>query len=619
VAAIGYSILLISADGGETWNTGGALPSFGCNQITADPFGSGALAIGCQNGVYLSQDWGATLNFIGPPAPGGGGKIAAFDPWHKGWIYAAAASGTQGSFYLSMDFGRTWASKPSPPFGFSAIQQLAPDPDQTNVWYAETIGGELFQTTDGAATWTLLKGGIGAIASNTRVATLSRACPNGGGLFAAGQGLPPGGAILSDPGFGPTWTSSALEVADLATGPGCNLYAARAIASDAFLAKLTPDGTRVLWATYLGGLELDAPKTLTMDPGGAIWVTGNTRSTDFPATEPLIGILGDSNAFVARFDSSGALLSSVILGSASVAGLAVDASGNAYLAGSTASPQFPVTVGVFQTQFDGNVEGFVAKLGSDFHLAYSSFLGGALYQEALPTAVAVDSAGQAIIGGINAVQGQPALAQYHNGFLVRLDPSGSRLTYATQMETPAALALDAAGDLFLSGTTADPNFPITPGAYVSPLRSQDCTVRLTPNPAADLFVMKLRASFQPVYTALLGSQCASTPGALQVDSAGVATFSLSTGLGYPQVNPHPSPSPSTTSCLAPVPRLGAVSQLSPDGSTLLFSTYVSACGALPIATPSQAVVFAGENLPPHAEVEALDTAPRQPPRPPVRH
>jgi len=135
-----------------------------------------------------------------------------------------------------------------------------------------------------------------------------------------------------------------------------------------------------------------------------------------------------------------------------------------------------------------------------------------------------------------------------------------------------------------------PGSGATAGAYVSATHSGPCptgtslgTLGAQMNPAGDIQVEKLRAgSLGIVYSAVLGANCLSTPGALAVASDGTVTFSAGTGAGFPLHNADDD----TVS-------RAAVAQLSPDGSSLVFSTYVDAPAAPPIAVSGRRTVYAG--------------------------
>jgi hypothetical protein len=196
----------------------------------------------------------------------------------------------------------------------------------------------------------------------------------------------------------------------------------------------------------------------------------------------------------------------------------------------------------------------------------------------------------------------PPPAGRENGYLIRLEPTGSQLTYANYIVGgttqslgvffgPNAIAIDGQGNVFVTGNTAAPDFPATSGAYVSALRSTTCINPYShfypPTPQSDIYVMKLRVDdFQPVYAALLAGECGSQPGAIQVDSKGAVTFSLSAGRSYPLQNPllgEPT---------CPI-YSGAISQLSADGSSLLFSTYLDTCATPVVALASDGSIYAG--------------------------
>jgi Bacterial Ig-like domain (group 3)/Beta-propeller repeat len=179
--------------------------------------------------------------------------------------------------------------------------------------------------------------------------------------------------------------------------------------SDAFVTKLNPNGSALVYSTYLGGTKQDDGGTIAVDSLGNAYVTGFTDSKDFPTMNPLQSALGGfyGNAFVTKLNPSGsALVYSTYLGGSSGqnggydggSGVALDSAGSAYITGWTYSTNFPVTPGAFQTKYNrGGRDAFVARLNpSGSALVYSTYLGGSGDDVGLGVA---DSAGDAYVVG----------------------------------------------------------------------------------------------------------------------------------------------------------------------------------------------------------------------------
>jgi len=232
---------------------------------------------------------------------------------------------------------------------------------------------------------------------------------------------------------------------------------------------------------YSAQLSLGTSTRMAVDSSGSVYLAGSTASTDFPATPgayqtacvpDTIGFHFCHDAFVLKLNSDGsALVYATFLGgsnSDSAAGIAVDASGNAYLAGNTSSADFPTTPGAFQTscsETSSCYDLFVTKLSPDGSaLVYSTFLGGTSVEGG--SRIALDSAGNAYIAGrtqsanfptVNALQ--PTYGGGQDAFLSKLNAAGTALVYSTYLggsdqDGVNALAVDAQGNAYVTGTAS---------------------------------------------------------------------------------------------------------------------------------------------------------------------
>jgi hypothetical protein len=254
--------------------------------------------------------------------------------------------------------------------------------------------------------------------------------------------------------------------------------------SDAFVARLAIStvGLVLSYSTYLGGSDLDEGAGIALDSDGNAWVTGGTASLDFPLKNPFQRTFGGTvDAFVAKLNSTGSdLLFSTYLGGNDDDrghGVAVDGSGNAYVAGHTASFDFP-TLNAFQSILGGGLsyDAFVAKFSSSGTLIYSTLLGG--YLDDYAYNIAVDSTGSAyVVGGAQSPDfpvvgaAPPTVVSPINAFTVfvsRLDPSGSFLLGSVLLngdntQLGEAVAIDSASNAYLTGYTDTAYFPATVG------------------------------------------------------------------------------------------------------------------------------------------------------------
>jgi hypothetical protein len=246
--------------------------------------------------------------------------------------------------------------------------------------------------------------------------------------------------------------------------------------SDAFVAALHTDGNSLVYSTYLGGSAFDIGYGIATDRGGNAYVTGETRSPDFPTASPFQSALGGrSDAFVAKLTRDGTLAYSTFLGGTAAdigdagQGIAVDARGSAYVAGVTGSMDFPI-VNAFQPLLNGRSDAFVTKLAvDDSALVYSTYLGGAVLDSI--SDVAVNRTGHAYVAGSTnsadfplANPFQPFSGGGADGFVAKLNRAGSALVYSSylggsDLDDAHSVALDSAGNFYIAGRTASKDFP----------------------------------------------------------------------------------------------------------------------------------------------------------------
>jgi len=264
-----------------------------------------------------------------------------------------------------------------------------------------------------------------------------------------------------------------------------------------YVTKLDPTGSRATYSTLLGGSRIDYGESIAVDAAGNAYVTGAATSADFPTTKGGFQTTpgGGVDAFVTVLNptGSGLIYSTFLGGSGNDEGLtiAVDSSssGKAYVTGVTGSSGFPTTSGALQTTFGGgntnpgggDTDAFVAKFDTKqsgpSSLVYSTFLGGSgdeNTQNFIRNILAVDSAGNAYVTGIttsfNFPTVNPIAAVVHGGdaYVAKLNAAGSGLIYSTYLagngnDVGRGIAVDSSGNVYVTGETSS-GFPTTTGA-----------------------------------------------------------------------------------------------------------------------------------------------------------
>jgi hypothetical protein len=382
--------------------------------------------------------------------------------------------------------------------------------------------------------------------------------------------------------------------------------------SNAFVTKFNPAGSEVVYSTFLGGSGSDQANGIAVDLAGNAYVVGLTTSVDFPTAAPFqatnhaINPTGfASNAFVTKLNAAGsALVYSTYLGGGggsdnvthdSATAIAVDSAGNAYVAGRTASTDFP-TVNPFQATYKGGgsplIAGnaFVTKFNASGNaLVYSTYLGGSASDGA--SAIAVDTAGSAYVVGTATSVDFPTAAPFQAtnnaqfpvtelghpaaAFLTKFSASGSALMYSTYLSGSGqswanGVAVDRDGNAYVAGATMSADFP-TVNAF-QPTNHSTASIN-----TFNAFVAKFNAAGSGlIYSTYLGGSNSDFATAIAVDSSGSAYVAGATSsANFPLVDPLQAMDNGTANGAADA----FVSVLSSAGNSLLFSTYLGGSGS----------------------------------------
>jgi len=314
----------------------------------------------------------------------------------------------------------------------------------------------------------------------------------------------------------------------------------------AFVMKLASAGNAILLSSYLSGTSEDGGSAVTIDASGNAWIAGYTTSLDFPVRgQPFQNTLHGSEAgFVSEVSAAGLLVYSSYFSAQpdlELSALAVDASGNVYLAGETDSSALPVTPGAYQMQYPGVPAAVVAKLSPTAGLSFCTYLGGA-GGGSEANAIAVDAAGNIYVaGGTNSKNFPVSAGAYQgaindilgltlsaDGFVTELNPSAqgtAQLVYSTFFggsfdDNILSLALDPAGHVTILGDTNSVDFPVSPDAF------QCCWSGIVEKSYLTIYGFLARLDLTKskaaalVYSTLLGGTLYSNLDSLALDSTG---------------------------------------------------------------------------------------------------
>ena len=620
VYAISGRTLERTNDGGDTWTTLAQFDTY-VNGLAIDPRHSAIVyAATSEQGVLKSTDAGATWTPInnGIPPYSDGRPYAArvwidpnnadviftatgrdfarssnggaswqvqtvyidalrilditFDPFTPGVIYAATYAAPR----KSTDDGLTWTSLTGLPDGYPVLRTVIPDFQHAGRLIGLSNYGDLWIRTDSGTTWTLKRqypfAGFGSITPDP--ANRVWYAISGGHVVVTSDTFdtltPIGPPAVSNP--------IALTVA------GGHIFLASTGGADIFVAKFDPQ-SNLVWSTYFGGASTDLAVAMTVDNAGNVYVTGLTSSLDFPVSANAYAKTGTS--FVFKLNSDGTLAYSTCFTGAQPNAIAVDSAGSAYLAG-VSYGLLPTTPGAYQPNFifysvpfgGTQPNGFLTKFDtSGSSLIFSTYTGQT--PTSIVNAVAVNSAGEALIGGLSG--------------LIKMGAAGNTvLTAKTIKGQIRAITVDSNDTFWIAGdTTADMG---TPGAF------QRSVARIPTLPGeqgnygdSDGFVARLDLDLNISASTLIGGEASDSVLGLAIAPNGDIIVGGST---YSKAFPVRSAAQGSFSNAT-----GFVAQFTPDLAALRWATFTGDTRVFNVRyvrpLPDATVVFAGstEQLP----------------------
>jgi uncharacterized protein (TIGR03437 family) len=566
-----------SGDMGGHWRPSaeGLLPD-AILTLAIAPSDSKVIYAGTNNGVYKSTDGGASWRAGGAIGP----LISsiAVDPTNANVVYAAA---TFLGLFKSTDGGATFTPKFSGLNNLSTINAVAIAPSQPMTLLLGTNLGAI-KTTDGGDSWEPVNNGLGVFQpQDVRLVAFDPTNPmiayaatsfsfyrtaNGGASWTeANNGM--SGATIKCLAINPTSPTSLIAGASSfsANNPH-TIYkstdgAANWISSDQGF-QITSDGRS--FPVFPVALAYDPSNTSTIyaaasaiglyksTDGGANWsLTENSGLTSKTIISFAVDRSAPANLFIGASVGSDALLAKLRPDGASLAyfkhfagyesdvasGVAVDSAGNAYIAGSTNSGNFP-TRNALQTQLAGASDAFVGKVNVNGEFGFITFLGGNSTDGA--NGVAADERGNVFITGLTLSANFPTVGpiqgtrkgELFDAFITRIKADGSAVEYSTYLGGSAsdrafAIAVDQAGNAHIVGTTQSPDFPLA-----SPLKG-------ILSGFSDVFVAKLNSSGSSLlYSTFLGGSSSDNGAGITVDTKGAAYVTGGTSsFDFPLVGP----------------------------------------------------------------------------------
>jgi Beta-propeller repeat len=354
--------------------------------------------------------------------------------------------------------------------------------------------------------------------------------------------------------------------------------------SDAFIFKLDPTGTQIVYSTFIGGAGTDEAHSIAVDAGGNAYITGFTQSNDFPIVNGFQTTRGGlQEAYVLKLNSSGTgiVFSTFLGGKGDDRGfsIALDAANNSYVTGITSSTNFPTANPIQRSHAGGFADGFIAKIGAAGGLIYSTYIGGNGNDN--PLGIAVDANGAAYVTGWTTSINFPLANAFQTKFggfsipigtddvfVLKLNPAGNVLEYSTYIggtgsDEATRIAVDSAGSAYVTGTTTSLDFPV-----VKPFQST-----LSQLSGSDAFVVKVAPDGKSlIYSTYFGGFQSESGTGIAVDASGAAYIAgFTTSFDLPTAN--------ETQGFIAGDRDAFVAKFAPAGNVLVFSTFLGGSAA----------------------------------------
>lgn len=300
--------------------------------------------------------------------------------------------------------------------------------------------------------------------------------------FLGGDGSLDEGFSIAIDEQGNAYIAGSTESTNFPVTPGAFQTVKAGTSTNAFVTKLSPDGSSLIYSTYLGGVGTNNGTSIKVDSSGQAFICGRTTAMDFPTTPGAFDTTPtntDYKGVISKFSSDGSSLiySTYLTGSsgeANLLGIAIDSTGNAYVAGSTQSADFPVTPDAYQSVLLGSRSATVSILSDDgSSIVYSTYLGGSANDAAF--SICIDDEGAFYVTGttpssdfpVTPGAAQTTIGGSSDAFVTKFLPRGAGLAYSTFLGGSAvdvgyAIDVNAQKHACVIGDTASPNFPTTP-------------------------------------------------------------------------------------------------------------------------------------------------------------